>query len=73
MTMKNIRFLTTNLAIAPLLIGVFSTSALGADDFCWKSSYGRGAGTIPTEAGPDRETIGALNTVRRTLRGIEAL
>lgn len=59
--MKNLRHLTAKLTLAPLLIGVFSTAALGADDFCWKSSYGRGVGTIPTEAGPGRVTIGALS------------
>lgn len=59
--MKNLRSLTTKFAIAPLLLGVFSASALGADDFCWKDSYGRGAGTIPTEAGAGRVAIGALS------------
>lgn len=59
--MKNLGRLTTKLSIVPLLIGVFSSAALGADDFCWKSSYGRGVGTIPTEAGDGRVTIGALS------------
>jgi hypothetical protein len=59
--MQKIRLITTRAAIVPLLIGIFATSALGQDDFCWKSSYGRGAGTIPTEAGPGRVAIGALS------------
>ena len=30
------------------LATLFTTLAIAADDFCWKDSYGRGVGTIPT-------------------------
>jgi hypothetical protein len=60
--MKNLRSVATKFAIVPLLVGAFSAAALGAeDDFCWKDSYGRGAGTIPTDAGSGRVAIGALS------------
>ena len=33
--------------------------AAGAD-FCWKDSYGRGAGTVPQACAPDQERVGLL-------------
>lgn len=47
------------LAMAMIISLVFTTEAV-AQDFCWKDSYGRGAGKIPKACRPDEDKIGAL-------------
>lgn len=46
-------------AVAVAACVLFSGYAFSGADFCWKESYGRGVGTIPTECG-DLEKIGLL-------------
>ncbi len=62
--MKNLSFngrSVVKLMVAPLLVGIVATPALAQDDFCWRTSYGRGVGTIPTEVESGRAKIGVLS------------
>lgn len=47
------------LAIAIMITSVIVTEA-AAEDFCWKDSYGRGAGKIPKSCRSTEDKIGAL-------------
>jgi hypothetical protein len=38
----------------------FSTGISIFSEFCWKESYGRGVGTVPSECDQGRERIGLL-------------
>ena len=47
------------LAVAMIIVMVPATEVV-ADDFCWKNSYGRGAGHVPKTCAPGEDKIGAL-------------
>src|SRR5262249_14408560 len=41
-------------------LAVLTVSASRAQDFCWKDSYGRGVGNVPTSCAPGQEMRGLL-------------
>ena len=47
------------LAVAMILLSIPVIDAV-AEDFCWKNSYGRGAGHVPKTCAPGEDKIGAL-------------
>ena len=53
------RLIAGALALAAILVTLTAGGA-GAADSCWKNSYGRGAGTVPTTCGAGEDKIGAL-------------
>ena len=51
------RYLAVFIAVVALVVAVGSNAA---DDFCWKDSYGRGVGTIPTTCTDGKENQAGL-------------
>ncbi len=45
---------------AALAVLVLQAAPAAAQDFCWKDSYGRGVGTVPTACAPGQDRIGLL-------------
>ena len=47
------------LLVPMLLAMIIATAAFGQDkEFCWKDSYGRGVGTIPSDCGAKENQAG---------------
>ncbi len=58
--MKFKQLLAMFASIIALLLSAYTSEAIAADDVCWKTSYGRGVGSIPDRCLPGQQRDGAL-------------
>lgn len=57
---KSLKWLTTILLISTVISLQIGTTHDIVHDYCWKDSYGRGVGTIPSECASNYEKLGLL-------------